>query len=75
LNKRLKKKQKETVEDLVNKLIVKLKNEGKHIECLDVADGFGAFRVYIHNLGGKEAVIEIATREWETRVKPTFRSF
>jgi hypothetical protein len=64
------------IEFLVNELIEELKKDGKSIGSPDIADGFGAFTVWVFGIGTDEPRINISKLgKWEVRVKPTFKEF
>ena len=69
----------EQIEELVNKLILKLKADGKSIATAEVGKGYGSFCVFVHDLGTEEAKIIImkfgTDDDWEVRVKPIFNKF
>lgn len=69
----------EQIEELVNKLILKLKADGKSIALPEVGKGYGTFSVFVHDLGTEKAEIVImqlgTDDDWEVRVKPIFNKF
>lgn len=71
----LKMKQEESVESLLNKLIIKLKEEGKSIALPTIADNFGSLTVFAHDIGTEDAFLEINGDDWEIKVKPYFKEF
>lgn len=70
----------EQIEELVNKLILKLKADGKSIALPEVGKGYGTFGVFVHDLGTEKAEIVIMKfgnydDDWEIKVKPIFNKF
>lgn len=66
----------EQIGELVNKLILKLKADGKSIASPAVAENFGAFNIFVNDLGEENASIMITKiGEWEIEVKPIFNKF
>lgn len=69
----------EQIEELVNRLILKLKADGKSIASPNISDDFGAFNVFVNNLGTEEAEIHIQKlgeiHNWTVSVKPIFNKF
>ena len=66
----------EQIGELVNKLILKLKADGKSIASPYVDENFGAFNIFVNDLGEENAIITITrVGEWEVRVKPIFNKF
>lgn len=69
----------EQIEELVNKLILKLKADGKSIALPEIDKGCGSFSVFVNDLGTEKAEIVImqlgTDDDWEVRVKPIFNKF
>lgn len=69
----------EQIGELVNKLILKLKADGKSIATAEVGKGYGSFCVFVHDLGTEKAEIVIMKfsnhDDWEIKVKPIFNKF
>lgn len=69
----------EQIGELVNKLILKLKADGKSIALPEIDKGCGSFAVFVNNLGTEEAKIIImkfgTDDDCEVRVKPIFNKF
>ena len=70
----------EQIGELVNKLILKLKADGKSIALPEIDKGCGSFVVFVNNLGTKEAEILIMKfgnydDDWQVKVKPIFNKF
>ena len=66
----------EQIGELVNKLILKLKADGKSIERKDITENHGILYVYVQNLGTDEAEIRLtAYNGWNIEVKPIFNKF
>ena len=70
----------EQIEELVNKLILKLKADGKSIALPEIDKGCGSFSVFVNDLGTEKAEILImkfgnCEDDWEVRVKPIFNKF
>ncbi|MDF2881703.1 MAG: hypothetical protein K0R54_2260 [Clostridiaceae bacterium] len=70
-----KKKQDETVESLANKLIMKLKEEGKSIAYPDISEGLGSVSIFAHDIGTEVASLSIESNNWKVKVKPYFEKF
>ena len=66
----------EQIGELVNKLILKLKADGKSIASPYVDENFGAFNIFVNDLGEENAIITITrVGEWKIEVKPIFNKF
>lgn len=70
----------EQIGELVNKLILKLKADGKSIALPEIDKGCGSFAVFVNNLGTEEAEIVIMKfgnfdDDWKVEVKPIFNKF
>ena len=69
----------EQIGELVNKLILKLKADGKSIALPEIDKGCGSFSVFVNDLGTEKAEIVImqfgTDDDWEVRVKPIFNKF
>jgi len=69
----------EQIGELVNKLILKLKADGKSIALPEISDSCGSFSVFVGNLGTEKAEIVIMKNgvddNWHLTVKPIFNKF
>lgn len=67
----------ETVEILVNRLIKKLKSEGKGIQCNEDDKGLGCLTIWVFDLGTDKARIKVEPLfgKWDIRINPAFNEF
>lgn len=69
------KRSEETVENLANKLILKLKEEGNSIASPTVADDFGSLTIFAHDIGTEKPYLSIQAHDWEIKTKAHFKEF
>ncbi len=63
----------DVIEELVNRLIFKLKADGKSIASPTIAEGFGSLTIYAHDVGTEGAFLKVQSDDWEIKVKPYFK--